>query len=427
MTIVADVPAVPGRGIAPIVWRYGLSAAGPFCISLAHFVAAIMFLHLFARADFGLFSFAMVLVAFCLSLSGALIGAPAAIGVRRGAMREDQLATYLSTNLLLGAMAAAAVSLLMLLSRAGFLLALLFGFYAGAMMLRWFARALAYAQGPAARVLASDLVYGVLLLAGLFALRAAQALTPMRAAALLLVAALLGLAAFGRRFLGTQIRFATLKALFGYQKIWLELARWSAAGVLLTEMTVNAHAYLVTFFCGPAAFAPLAAGALFIRPVQLVLAAIPDRERPIMARQLGCGDAAGARRSVNHFRIAAGAVWMATVAASTALLVWAPQLVLRKAYDPAQALLVLGFFAAITAARILRTPDSVLLQSAGQFRALARASLWSSLVSLAATLALLLAAGPVYSLAGILAGELVITSRVLTLSQKWLRQSCLAS
>jgi O-antigen/teichoic acid export membrane protein len=420
----AEIAANPGRGVAPVVLRYGLSAAGPLCISLAHFVAAIVFLHAFARADFGLFSFALVLVPFCLSLSGALIGAPAAIGVRRGAMGQSELRTYLTTNLLLGLIAASAVFCLMLLSRAGPVLALVFGMYAGAMTLRWFLRTLAYAQGPAARVLASDLVYGFLLLAGLFALRTGHALDPMHAAGLLLVAAAMGLAAFGRTCLGAQIRLAGAGALLGYRRIWIDLARWSALGVLLTEMTVNAHAYLVTFFLGPAAFAPLAAGGLFIRPVQLVLAAIPDRERPIMARQLGAGDRDGARRSVNHFRMAAGAVWIATVTGSTALLLWVPQLVLRKGYDPAQALLVLGFFAAITAARILRTPESVLLQSAGQFRSLASASLWSSLVSLAATFVLLLVAGPVFSLAGILAGELVITGRVLALSRSWLRETC---
>lgn len=424
VTAAFESPAAPAGGVAAIALRYCLSAAGPFTISLAHFVAAIVFLHRFARTDFGLFSFALVLVPFCLSLSGALIGAPAAIGVRRGAMEEKTLSTYLATNLVIGTAAASAVFLMMLLSHAAPALSLLFGLYAGAMTLRWFARTLCYAQGAAARVLASDLVYGFLLLVGVLALRAEHVLTPMHAGELLFLAAAMGLAAFGRAYLGAQIRFARFDALSGYRKIWLDLARWSAAGVLLTEMTVNAHAYLVTFFCGPAAFAPLAAGALFIRPVQLVLAAIPDRERPIMARQLGRGDASGARRSVNHFRMAAGAVWLATVTTSTALLLWAPQLVLRKAYDPSQALLVLGFFAAITAARILRTPESVLLQSAGQFRALASASLWSSLVSLATTLVLLLMAGPVYSLAGILAGELVITTRVLTLSQTWLRQTC---
>jgi len=83
-------------------------------------------------------------------------------------------------------------------------------------------------------------------------------------------------------------------------------------------------------------------------------------------------------------------------------------------------LAVLGFFAAITAVRSFRTPESVLLQAAGQFRALAFASLWSSIASLAATLVLLLLAGPVFSLAGILAGEMVVTLRVRAAASTWM-------
>lgn len=419
----ADLPAIPGSEFASIAARYGLSAIGPLCISAAHFLAAVIFLRAFTPAEFGLFSFVLVVVPFCLSLSGALVGAPVAVAVRM-AMPQGVIGTYLKTNLALAAAAAACVFLLMRASQASWLLAMILGAYGGAMTLRWFARTLTYAKGPASRVLVSDVLYSLVLLAGLFLLRDLHALTATRAAELLLVACIAALLSFGQTYLAEQFRPPGTDWLAGYRQIWLDLARWSALGVVLTELTVNAHAYLVTFICGPAAFAPLAAGALFIRPVQLVLSAIPDRERPMMARLLGTGDRAGAQHSVNQFRMAAGAVWLATVTGSAALLIWFPQLVLRKGYDPAQALVVLGFFAAIMAARTLRTPESVMLQAAGQFRALADASLWACIVSLAATLLLLLIAGPVFSLAGILAGELVVTARVLALSRRWMQLPC---
>ena len=38
--------------------------------------------------------------------------------------------------------------------------------------------------------------------------------------------------------------------------------------------------------------------------------------------------------------------------------------------------------------------------------------------------ALLRLAGPIFSLAGVLAGELVVTARVLSLSRNWMRVSC---
>jgi hypothetical protein len=50
---------------------------------------------------------------------------------------------------------------------------------------------------------------------------------------------------------------------------------------------------------------------------------------------------------------------------------------------------------------------------------LATVGLWSSIVSLAATLVLLLAAGPVASLGGILIGELVLAWSISLLATKW--------
>jgi O-antigen/teichoic acid export membrane protein len=252
-------------------------------------------------------------------------------------------------------------------------------------------------------------------------LREFHQLTTLAAAEALFASCFVALLIFGRGFLREQIGAGFSGSLGGYRSIWNELARWSAFGVVLTELTANAHAYLVTFIAGPAAFAPLAIGSLLMRPVQLVLAAVPDRERPAMARLLGSGNYAAARHSVNHFRMAASAIWLLTTIAAVGLLQWFPQLVLRKGYDPAQAMAVLGFFAAITAVRSVRTPEAVLLQAAGQFRSLAYVSLWSSLVSLTATLLLLLVAGPVLSLAGILAGEIVVTMRVRAAARAWMQ------
>ena len=74
---------------------------------------------------------------------------------------------------------------------------------------------------------------------------------------------------------------------------WRDLARWAVIGVVLTEFTANAHAYIVTFVAGPKAFALLAVGALVMRPASLVLSSLPDIERPRMAQKIGAGDIAG--------------------------------------------------------------------------------------------------------------------------------------
>ncbi|HSS12857.1 MAG TPA: hypothetical protein VLL04_03130, partial [Rhizomicrobium sp.] len=61
--------------------------------------------------------------------------------------------------------------------------------------------------------------------------------------------------------------------------------------------------------------------------------------------------------------------------------------------------------ALIMVVRALRTPLAVLLQAAGRFKELAGIGIVSAIVSLIATTVLLLAAGPIASLGGVLLGE----------------------
>ncbi|HJW40569.1 MAG TPA: hypothetical protein VJ476_04980, partial [Rhizomicrobium sp.] len=152
------------------------------------------------------------------------------------------------------------------------------------------------------------------------------------------------------------------------------------------------------------------------------LTALPDRERPLMVRALMAGDMPGALRCVRDFRAAAAAIWVLTLALSAAALAWFPHAILKADYDMRQIVFVVVLWAAIVAIRTLRTPEAVLLQAAREFKVLAGASVWSSIVAVAATTALLLLFGPVASLAGILIGDVVMTERVFALTRRWKRE-----
>ncbi len=400
--------------------RYGLSASGPVLISAAHFAASLMFLRALPPAQFGLLAFVFVAVPFCLSASGALLGAPLVTAIRQTTIIDPaDLATYLKTNLLVSALAAAIVFALVTLSHAGPAVAALLALYAGLMTLRWFARSMTYVTHGPARPILSDLIYSAALSAGLAVLFVAHRLTFISAAEALALASALAVPAFGWAYLGKQLWPGRAGTMFRYGAIWRDVTRWSLMGVALTEMTANAHAYLVTFIAGPQAFAVLAVGALLMRPAGLVLSALPDMERPVMARKLAAGDPAGAFRSVKEFRTASGAVWIATILLAGAILMWFPHLILKKGYDETQIVMVVLISALIVAVRTLRGPESVFLQAAGEFKALAGASLWSSITSITVTLALLLIAGPIVSLFGILAGDTVMTTRIFALTRGW--------
>jgi hypothetical protein len=413
---------------APVLLRYAMSAMGPISISGAHFVAAIIFLHTLARAEFGMFSFVFVIVSFCFSMSGALFGASLVNSLNmKGFLSTDGLASFMKANALFSLLAAVLVFALMLGGSASPGLAALIGLYGGVMTMRWFARSHAYAIHKMPRAIRSDFAYSTTLLAALGAAAYTHTLTPDRAGLILAGCACFGLAAFGGEFITAQIKAAFTGSLKGFMPVWKDLARWSLLGVVTTEAASNAHAYLVTFISGPHAFALLAVGALFMRPVSLVMTALPDAERPAMARAMAQNKVSQAMRALFQFRMAGIAVLGATIALAAAVLVWFPKLVIKDGYDAHSIVAVVCMYSVIMAIKVARTPDSVFLQVLGEYKALSHASVRSSIVSVVAVLSLLLTVGPLWSLLGIIAGEAVGAHWVFVLTHRWRKSRALNS
>lgn len=402
--------------------RYSLSAIGPVAVSGAHFAASLIFLHKLSRAEFGMFSFLLVVVPFCLSMSSGLFGAPllsalgkpdGVAGAKLGALGEVNRAYCLAAGF--------ATAALMWFSNAGDVSAALLGAYGAVMAFRWYSRFNAYNDNHPVRAAVSDLVYSTVLLSGLAFLLATDQFTLKRTSFVLFASAVLAALPFGLAFLKTQLRRPMKGFLDVYAPIWHEVTRWSLMGVVLSEMTANAYAYLVTFISGAHVFALLAIGGLMMRPLSLVLVALPDRERPAIARALAAGDTKSALRTIVEFRVALGAVWLGTVLLSLAILVWFPQAVISDGFDARSVETVVAFWTLIVAIRALRAPEQAFLTAAGEFHPLARAGLTGSIVSLAGTFTLLMVFGPVESLLGIVAGEVAMTAKIWALMRNWRR------
>jgi O-antigen/teichoic acid export membrane protein len=404
---------------AATFWRYAPSIIGPISVSAAHFIASLIFLRELPPIDFGLLAFLLVVSPFlCISIGGSLLLTPLGVIMAKD-KNEASIAMLHTANPILSFAAGVATFVLLLLSHTSFEIALLLAPYCTLMSLRWYGRGHALAEQRSTIAMLSDATYAISLVGGLLLLLALQELSMTTAAYVLLGASVLGLAALGGNALKRQISYFSLKSLAHYKPVWQDYSRWAVLGVILSELTANAHAYLVTFISGPRAFATLAVGALVMRPVSLVLSALPDLERPAMARALAAGNKAQALRSVNEFRTAGGAIWLLTILFAGALLLWFPHVLLKHRYDEIEVLLVIAVWAAIMMARVFRTPESVLLQAAGEFKPLASASTKSSVVSVIATLALLLMVGPLAALGGILLGELVMTAATVSLFRGW--------
>lgn len=403
-----------------ILARYALAALGPIGSAGAQFALSLVMLQRLELGAFGSFSLLLVACQFSWGIWSALFCAPLPVLLTQATeeARRDIRLTLLSTSLAAATVVGLCLGGLAFAVSADALASVLVGGYATVALVRWFARADAYARADQARVIGSDLAYSAALLAqvALMVLTSHGSLT--LAFGSLLIASLVGLLPLGASFLADQFLAFRTSHLPRYRQVLRDYSRWSVIGVITTEATANAHVYLVTLLSGPAALAALSAPALLTRPINVAINALTDFERPHMARQIGSGDWPAARRSVRQFRLALIGAWLLTGAVILALMLEAPRLLFPPQYALKDLEFATAMWVAIAAARVLWTPDSVLLQGAGAFRPLAMASVVSSGVSIIGVLALLLTTGPLWSLGGLVAGELVYGASVIWLARR---------
>jgi O-antigen/teichoic acid export membrane protein len=407
--------------------RYGMSAFGPLSVSGAHFLITLMLLHWLTPTEFGQFSFMLIVVGLGGSLTTGLLGAPlSSIAHAAPENLQNEINTFFKSSLVLGLALGFGVAATMFLSGANPAVALLFGIYAGAMSLRLFARTYAYSLNRVTTVVLSDCIYSAAIMVGLVSLIFANRVQLALTGFVMVCSAGVALVPFGISFVSVMAGALRDGSVWAYRYVWRDLTRWSVLGVVTTEMTINAHAYLVTFISGSRAFALLALGALFKRPFSLIASALPDQERPAMARSIAGNDPGRALRIAREYLLVIAALWVATLALAIVVLGWFPGLVAKKGFDHSSIIAVVAIWAAIAAVRGLRASDAVLLQAAREFKPLADAGVRSSVVALVATFALLMLFGPVASLGGILLGDLVMWFIIIVGVRKWKASAAIA-
>jgi O-antigen/teichoic acid export membrane protein len=293
----------------------------------------------------------------------------------------------------------------------------LFSIFALFAMVRWFGRAHNYATLRPTTSGISDIVYAVTLVVVVVALAWHGSLATDTVACAFVVATLLGCLCLGSDFLAGQFGLAGLARLSAYPKIWRDQSRWTLLGVVTTESTGNIHSYLVTLLAGPAAFAPLGAAALFVRPVLLSVSSLSQLEIPILGRAIASGDLGKAAATRRRFLTALLAIWIATAALAYAVIILVPSVLIKPGYSLADVELAVVLFLVISLFQVWQGPNSALLQAARLFKDLSTASVVSCGFSIVGALIALALFPPVYSLVGIAIGQLVMAVLLARLSR----------
>lgn len=405
--------------------QYCVAISGPVALAGSQFVLSLVLLHQMGQAAFGTFSFLLVVSQFLMGLSGALLCAPLAVLVTRQTEELDPalIRSLFATNILFSLFTTLAVLSLNLSLGGGWGDAALFGGFAGVTMLRWFGRAHAYATGQPLRAASSDVASGVALALGTVLVAFSAGHSALLAYASLFASAVIGLLPLGSRFLGEQFRAPRAAEMVRYGEVWKDHSSWSLLGLVTTEATGNAHAYLVTLISGAAAFAAIAASALLIRPSTILMNALGEFERPRLARLISQKRFAEVRRTVALFRAVLCAAWLGTVVLAVVILSTVPRVVFPKQYDISYLAQGAALWLAIMLMRLVRTPESALLQAAGMFRPLALSSLRSAGFSVVAVPVALILGGPLFSLAGVFIGEVAFTIAMWRAAARWRLQA----
>jgi O-antigen/teichoic acid export membrane protein len=418
---------VARKAAVPVInlLRYSLALIGPIGSAGAQFVLSLVLLKTVDQTVFGRFSFLLIASQLSLGIWSALLCAPLPIlqSSKDLGARARSRETLMAVNLFGSGAALVVFTVIGMLLGEHVGVAILFAIYTSTSLLRWFARAHAYATGEQMRTTASDITYCVVLIAGCAVLWFDPAKSLGPACLVLLIGTVAGLVPFGKAYLKEQFITVRPRSVSDYGAIWRRLSSWSLFGVMTTEATANSHAYLVTLILGPTAFAPIAASALMIRPINVAMNALTEFERAQMARQIGEDRIDLARNAVRFFRGVLILLWIAVAIGIVVLLEYAPRLIFPSKYDLNFLTTSAILWMLVSAIRLLRTPDSALLQAAGAFRELAFASVWSSVISVGAVLGLLLAFGPIWSIAGILIGESIFAGFMWRQSRRWLRSA----
>jgi len=358
---------------------------GAFGYSGANFVLTFALQLAIPAGDFGLFAFALVCIQFGISLSNALFAAPIVVSlVHAEDNRLEIIGSYFRANLLfIGLGALALATALFALGMSSHLILVVI-FQAAALWLRWFFRAVELAEQRFAIAAMTDFIYGIVALCagGIFFLLLGvdefNTLCAMAAGAL--ASALL----VGRDML-PAVFYRSRSALRLYSVAFLLHGRWALLGVVTTEVMANLHVYALTLFLGPSSFAPVATLSLFFRSIPILMQAITQYERPVLARAFKERDLIKMRHDVRNIHAILNCAVGINVLGIALLIVYFPSLIGNGQYPQSTLWPVLILLALGQLVRGQRTGSSAALQGAGQYQSLAFVTVKAAPVTLLGT------------------------------------------
>lgn len=399
--------------------RVSLSMIGPLSVAASNFLLSLVLIPHLPAHDYGTFAFVMVVVNFGYSFANATTSTPLSIVLnQQGADHEHLSAVLAKAALVFALVEGLAITGLVTALSKDWLAGVMFGAFSVIASIRWFARSHAYAVHKPKMAALSDIVNSGAMIIASGSLFFIGQITLVEVGLALTIVSFAGSSTVLAVGKAIDLRKMIAAPMKDYLPIWREQAWWALVGVVSTEMTANAHSYIVTLIAGPAAFAPIAVAALCWRPLSTVFTAMTQIERPVIARHLAANDMPKAMKAVKTFSLTVFASLAVNAVAVIVVIAFFLQMLLKGKYDRNSVLASIAIWFVIMIARSIRTPPSILIQAAKEFKKLAHTSIIAAPATLIGATALIFLVSPIASLGGVLLGEIVMTANVLMLARK---------
>lgn len=404
--------------------RYSAAIAAQALVSGFHFALNLLLVRQIAPYDYGVFAFAFVLAMFAQAINNALISTPLTVYtpvIKNSVERYEQERMLSVVNLIF-----CALLLLIGLAYIPFsdlntttvaCIALFVAMYAA----RQYSRSFGYARLRPMVTAAGDTTYmlsGTVILGTLLTIDS----TP-HVGFILISLALANLIAIcvENALLHGREALQLLKGHWhGYSHIW-EQSRWALVGAITTLLMGQAHSLIVVKSHGPAAFAPLAAGAVLFGPVRVALMTWQNMVKPEMAVALSEHRYSEVKSQMKRTTISMVVVMVTVVIGLMLFWSWIDGFLYEKRYADQPMAWIVALWALITVCSASYTPVSAALQALKDFRALAMGSIYASVIAAVSVLVLLHLYSPATTLVGIFIAELFMAIFLLRVIVKTLR------
>lgn len=322
----------PGRQPEARIDRQGLSGSLPFgmislkrlnplaavadqvWLSMLNFSISLAFIWGASKTEYGYYILLMAPLLLVQSIQSAIVNSPLATFLPAAAesdkpnLRNTAVSLQIYLALVCGVLGAAGLLIygqaaelhVEGLLLAGFVLAII------GIIARESQRSFAYVQGQGVRAFAGDLVYGMVLLAGIALALAGDQLSAGLVLLLTGIAGLVPLLSRAAGFHGLQTHAEPMR------QFW-SCGRWALPSVVVTWISLSSYPYFAEHALGLAAVADIGASRLFLMPIGLMMTAWSNWYRPRISGWLASGNV-DAVAQITRRSLLAGWVLLATLA-----------------------------------------------------------------------------------------------------------------